>query len=400
LSAGFNGLNGIIPIVSSHPLFTGVSAVLINQGHPLTGCCTAASTTAGLSLFAISDLTPLRAAFGLGPKAADGGRFTVHRDLGANLGMAASGRLPWPAYNASGRGLRLAAGDVDGDGLDEIVAGLDAGGSGWIAVFDDGAHNYALLKWIQVQWSAYNLANGEVWPAVGNLDGDGRAEIVAGLGPGGGGWFEIFDDAAAGFTHVAWRRVAWPAYTATASSVTRPAIGNVDGAGAGEIILGLGAGSNGWIEVVDGAAGNFGHRTWLRVNWSAYNAAAGATFPAAGDIDGDGRAEIVAGFGRGGGGYLEVFEDANGAFAHVAWLRIAWPAYNQTVGETHPAVGNIDGDAAAEIVVGLDAFAGQGGWFQTFDHRSTGFANLGWRNLGSPFTAAGVATYPAAGRFR
>ena len=65
--------------------------------------------------------------------------------------------------------------------LDEIVAGVDSGGGGCMAVFDDAAHNYALLKWIQVQWSAYNAANGEVWPAVGDLDGDGRAEIVAGL---------------------------------------------------------------------------------------------------------------------------------------------------------------------------------------------------------------------------
>jgi hypothetical protein len=340
-------------------------------------------------------------AFGVGPKAGDGGWFSANKDLSRNLGVSMLGKLPWPAYNASGRGVRLAAGDVDGDGLDEIVAGLDTGGGGWIAVLDDGAHNYALLKWIQVQWSAYNAANGEVWPAVGNLDGDARAEIVAGLGAGGKGWFEVFDDAAADFTHLAFRQVAWPAYASTAPAVVRPAIGNVDGAGAGEIILGLGPGSNGWIEVVHGAAGNYAHRAWLQVNWSAYNGGNGATFPAAGDVDGDGRAEIVAGLGMGGGGWLEVFEDANAGYAHAAWLRVAWAAYNQTRGETHPALGDLDADGTLELIVGLAAMPGQGGWFETFDPDGGEYPSLGWRNLGwSGLLTAGSAMYPAIGLFR
>ena len=52
---------------------------------------------------------------------------------------------------------------------------------------------------------------------------------------------------------------------ATVLSVTHPAIGNVDGVGASEIIIGLGAGSDGWIEVVNGSAGDDGHRSWFRV---------------------------------------------------------------------------------------------------------------------------------------
>jgi hypothetical protein len=338
---------------------------------------------------------------GVGPKPNDGGWFSARHEMAGNLGTSVWGRVPWPAYNASGRGVRVAAGDVDGDGLDELVVGLDRGGGGWIAVLDDGAHNYALLDWIQVQWAAYNAANGEVWPAVGDLDGDGRAEIVAGLGPGGSGWFEVFDDATANYAHLAFRRVSWPAYAGLASSVVHPAIGNVDGAGASEIIIGLGDGSQGWIEVVNGAASGYNHRSWVQVNWSAYNVARGTVFPAAGDLDGDGRAEIVAGLGRAGAGWMEVLEDASGSFAHSAWLRVNWQAYNVAVGETHPAVGNIDADEGLEIVVGLAAMTGQGAWFETFDHQGAGFASLGWRNLGiAGFTAAGSATYPAIGKFR
>jgi hypothetical protein len=342
---------------------------------------------------------PERVAVGLGSPGS--GWLALRGDRFSNFSHTAWSQLPWGGYNATGGGLRLAAGDVDGDGLDEIVAGLDRGGAGWFAVLDDAAHGHALLRWRQVQWPAYNTANGEIWPAVGDLDGDGRAEIVAGLGPGGSGWFEVFDDAAAGFAHVAWRQVAWPAYATLATSVVRPSIGNVDGVGASEIILGLGAGSSGWIEIVNGDATGYNHRAWLQVAWPTYTSANGATFPAAGDVDGDGRAEIVVGLGTGSSGWIQVYDDANSSHAHVRWLQISWAAYNQGSGETHPAVGDTDDDDAEEIVVGLGAYTGQGGWFQVFDSGSDGYTNLGWWNVGWPtFTSAGGATYPAIGNFR
>jgi hypothetical protein len=144
------------------------------------------------------------------------------------------------------------------------------------------------------------------------------------------------------------------------------------------------------------------HRGWFQVNWPAYNSGNGRTFPAAGDLDGDGRAEIVTGLGAGSGGWIEVFEDSAAGFAHAAWLRPSWSAYTGTSGgETHPAVGNIDGDTHAEIVVGLGEFAGAGGWIETFDDAVAGYASLGWRQIvWLAFNAAGGATRPAVGRFR
>ena len=46
-----------------------------------------------------------------------------------------------------------------------------------------------------MSWAGYNAANGETWPACGDLDGDNKDEIVVGLGNGSGGWVQIFDDA-------------------------------------------------------------------------------------------------------------------------------------------------------------------------------------------------------------
>lgn len=100
-------------------------------------------------------------------------------------------QVPWPSYAATGRGVHVATGNLDADAFDEIVVGLSTGSDGWIAVLDDRAHNSALLGWVQVPWTQYNTANGEVYPAVGDIDGDGFGEIVAGLGDGSGGWFAL-----------------------------------------------------------------------------------------------------------------------------------------------------------------------------------------------------------------
>ncbi len=309
--------------------------------------------------------------------------------------------LPWPAYNALNGELHPAVGDVDGDGLNEIVVGLGFGGQGWIAVFDDAAHGFALLKWLQVPWPSYNAANGTIWPAVGDIDGDGRAEIVAGLGEGGQGFYAVYGDATQGYAFETWRRVTWPWYNTTESGETHPAVVNIDGGAHSEIIIGLGAGGGGWLEVVDDAASGYAHLRWLRVGWTEYTVGPGATYPAGGDIDGDGRGEVVVGLGSGSRGYVEVFDDAVAGMRHKAWLQVTWPAYNDAVGETHPAVGNMDGDLAMEIVIGLGRYPGQGGFFEVRDDSAAGHASLGWRNAGrGDVYAAGGATFPAVGRVR
>ncbi|MGC1439115.1 MAG: hypothetical protein WA888_00745, partial [Burkholderiaceae bacterium] len=58
--------------------------------------------------------------------------------------------------------------------------------------------------WINIGWGGYSTANGETHPAVGNLDGDGAEEVVLGTGAGGGRYLRLMGDAADGFTPGAW----------------------------------------------------------------------------------------------------------------------------------------------------------------------------------------------------
>ena len=230
--------------------------------------------------------------------------------------------------------------------------------------------------------------------------------IVVGLGQRGGGFFYVFDDVVHGFqpfgTQLGWYRVPWAAYNAGADGSVRPAVGDVNGDGVNEVVLGLGQGGHGYLAVLNGGP-ELALRTWLQVWWPSYNAANGETFPAAGDIDGDGRGEIVIGLGAGGQGFTEIKEDELGSFWDVGWFTTAWPAYDAFLGETHPAIGNVDGDAASEIVIGLGHFPAAGrSWVRVIDDATTGFAHMQWiadmdDRIGARavFPAAGVLNAPA-----
>jgi subtilisin family serine protease len=214
-----------------------------------------------------------------------------------------------------------------------LVIGLGSYPSygGWIEAFTGG---YSHADWLRINWSPYNSVNGETRIATGDIDGDGRDEIVIGLGPVSGnpsipgGWFEVLDD---DYTHLTWGLINWSPYNST-SGESWPACGDIDGDGRDEIIIGLGSypADGGWFEVFDYDAGNLVHKVWWRVSWSSYNSANGETRPACGDIDGDGRDEIIIGLGSypANGGWFEVFDYDAGYPVHKVWGRVNWSSYN------------------------------------------------------------------------
>lgn len=76
-------------------------------------------------------------------------------------------------------GINITTGDLDGDGIDEIIAGAGPGGTPHIRVFD----NLGNIIYPKLFPFGENLNTG-VDVATGDLDGDGRDEIIASLGPG------------------------------------------------------------------------------------------------------------------------------------------------------------------------------------------------------------------------
>src|SRR5205814_1435174 len=136
--------------------------------------------------------------------------------------------------------------------------------------------------------------------------GDGVLDIVTAAGPGGGPHVKVFDGAT-GFT------IASPvsdffAYDAPFRGGVYVAAGDVNGDGFPDVITGAGTGGGPHVKVFDGLTGA------VIYSFFAYDAAfRGGVTVAAGDVDGDGHADIITGAGPGGGPHVEVFSGATGA---------------------------------------------------------------------------------------
>jgi subtilisin family serine protease len=92
------------------------------------------------------------------------------------------------AYDPKFRGgLSLAVGDIDGDGVTDIVTAPEAGGSPHVRIFDKQGK-------LKGQFMAYSESfTGGVRVAVGDVDGDGKDEIITVPASGGGPHVRIFD---------------------------------------------------------------------------------------------------------------------------------------------------------------------------------------------------------------
>ncbi len=123
-----------------------------------------------------------------------GGNATIVTGAGPGGGphvkvMSADGTVlsqffPYPVSFKGG--VDVAAGDIDGDGIDEIITGAGPGGGPHVRILSSTGIPRA-------SFMAYPEAfRGGVRVAAADIDGDGKAEIITGAGPGGGPHVRVF----------------------------------------------------------------------------------------------------------------------------------------------------------------------------------------------------------------
>ncbi len=321
-------------------------------------------------------------------------RLSAHAELSGYIGQGGETRPVWC--------------DVDGDGKDELVLGLGRGGKGLLEVKDDKSTGYAHLRWLRAgSWSYYGT-NGESYPACGDVDGDGRDELVVGYGPGSAGWFYVFDDAQANYGAVGkgWYQRVWNGYN-QANGELHLAVGNLDGDVRDELVVTGGNGNGGWVQWLDDAVTGFGAMvgvaSWTQLPWSSYNGANGTVWPGVCDLNGDNKREVVLGLGSGSGGWLYVMDGATGYKAAAftgqggGWIRGSDAGYNALNGTLRPVCGQGDSDGADELYLGYGSSGA--GKVEVRDDALHGLSVLGIRQ-GSNATGASAAqgVWPAVSR--
>ncbi|MFH1315134.1 MAG: putative glycoside hydrolase [Candidatus Uhrbacteria bacterium] len=138
------------------------------------------------------------------------------------------------------QGINLAVIDLEGDGTIEIITGTENGGGPHVRVFNkDGVL-------INPGFFAYaENFRGGVDIAVGDLDGDGLQEIITGAGYGGGPHVRVFSK------HGNLVNPGFFAYDQDFRGGVNVAVGDVNADGIDDIITGPGAGGQSEIRVYD-----------------------------------------------------------------------------------------------------------------------------------------------------
>jgi hypothetical protein len=153
----------------------------------------------------------------------------------------------YPYTEKYNQGINISVGDLNGDGTLEIITGTEKGGGPHIRVFNDQG------KLINPGFFAYGTGyRGGVNVTVGDLNGDGTDEIIAGAGVSGGPHIRVFNRDGRLLS------AGWFAYDKNFRGGVNVAAGDVNGDGKDEIVSAPGFGGKPEIKVWDSAGHQLG----------------------------------------------------------------------------------------------------------------------------------------------
>ncbi len=306
------------------------------------------------------------AGFGGGPHVRS---FAVSAD-GASLNFMA----PDAAFSG---GLLLATAALDG--AQTLVTGVGPGGGPHVRVFG--------LRGLStgISFMAYDPAlSGGVQVAAGDVDGDGTLEIITAAGSGGSPHVRVWKIEGTSVREL----TGFLAFDPGFAGGVFVAAADVDGDGRAEIITAAGAGGGPQI------------RVWKIIGSGAVELVGffadspdftGGVFVAAGDLDSDGRAEIVTGAGPGGGPHVRIWRVTDNQVSELTGFLAEMPEFG---GGVRVAVGDLNADGIGEVVTLTEP--GGGTHVQVFGLAGTGVVpRLSFFAYDPTFTGGVFVTAPA-----
>jgi len=239
-----------------------------------------------------------------------------------------------PAYEATYRdSVRVAVGDINGDGYDDIITSTRTG-TGRVRVFDGVTGVQFTGTFAQIDAFDGKKEKG-AFVASGDVTGDGHDDLVIGSALGGG-TVKIYDGITGAMV------TSYKPFGNSFKGGVKVAVGDVDGDGTDDVIVGQGY-KGATVRVLDGAS-----QTQLQQFKVGPNSYKGGVTVAAGDVDGDGKADIITGRNTGKPSQVEVFKGMTSAILGSPIVPFG-PKYNLGV---RVAAADVNFDGIADIIVG------------------------------------------------
>jgi hypothetical protein len=366
----------------------GTSSRAVELGHPTPAAddqCGMSATVGDFNGDGRADVAT--GCIGDDTAAADAGRVVVRLRDASNTGYEVGIELAHPTPAAGDScGQSIASGDVNGDGRDDIAVGCngdDTGGSnaGSVVVLTRNTANSGFDVGVELGHPTPAVDDACGWSVgLGDFNGDGRDDIAMGCfgddtGGSNAGRVVVRMRNAANTGFDAGIELGHPAPFADDQCGLSVAAGDVNGDGRDDIAMGCsgddtGGSYAGSIIVRTRDAGNagfdpgveLGHHTPASDDWCGWSMAAG-------DVNGDGRDDLVMGCPRDDTGGIEagsavvrVRNSANTGFDAGVELGHPSPAGNDLCGWSL-AVADVNGDRFDDVVAGCpgdDSDAGSG----------------------------------------
>ncbi len=210
------------------------------------------------------------------------------------------------------QGVNVAVGDVTGDGIDDLVIAA-AAGRARVQVYD--GNGFVKIS----EFDAFSATSpGGAFVAIGDITGDGRADLVLGAGQGNRSQVKI----------VRGQDLASPAPKFSANFFAfnmdytggvRVAVGDVNGDGIGDLVTAPGVGDTANVKLFT-TSGKWGDAPFTRWNASrvsefgvgrSSSREQSGVFVALGDYNGDGKADLAVSRETGGRAVVTIYNAGN-----------------------------------------------------------------------------------------
>jgi len=246
-------------------------------------------------------------------------------------------------------GVRVTLGDLDGDGYPELIAGAGPGGPAEVRVFDGRTGGMAS------SFLAFESSfRGGVYLAAGDFDGDGLDDIVVAPDQGGGPRVRVLRGTDRAVI-ADFFGIDDPAFRGGA----RVAVGDLDGDSRDDLLVGAGFGGGPRVAGFDGTTLPRGPAKLFGDFFLFEPSLRNGVFLAAGDLDFDQHDDLIAGGGPGGGPRLYALSGqeltATGGGVPLANFFAGDPADR---GGVRVSAKDLDGDGYTDIVAGAGEDAG------------------------------------------